>query len=114
LPRGYLKTDNERANRLKELGRFEMNYQNSTKGIFGRNITRTEFLQNNPAHYPKLNRVIVEPRFNKQINYPKQQNPIKYNMERPKKNPSTNPQNKIQQTPRQKQNEINNARPRKH
>ena len=113
LPRGYLKTDNERVNRLKELGRFEMNYQNSTKGIFGRNITRTEFLKNNPAHYPKLNRVIVEPRFNKQINYPKQQNPIKYNMERPNRNPSTNPQNKIQQVPRQKQNEINNSRPRK-
>jgi hypothetical protein len=80
LPRGYLRISENRQTRIKELGRFEMNYHDNTKGVFGKNITRTEFLQNNPTYYPNLNSVITQPSFNKRINYPPQQAPIRFNM----------------------------------
>ncbi|MGZ3862134.1 MAG: hypothetical protein ACXVPN_11460 [Bacteroidia bacterium] len=80
LPKGYFKPDGQRAGRIKELGRFEMDYHNSTKGVFGRNISRPEFLQNNSNYYPHLNQVISQPRFNKPITYPQQLNPLRFNM----------------------------------
>ena len=80
LPNGYFKADAQRAERIKELGKFEMDYHNSTKGVFGRNITRPEFLQNNTAYYPHISPVINQPHFNTPINYPKQQNSPRFNM----------------------------------
>ena len=113
LPKGYLNSDVNRPNRIKELGRFEMNYQSNTKSIFGRNITRSEFLQNNSNYYPQLNPVINQSRFNQRINYPKQQSPIKYNMEQPRNSPSHNQQNKNRREPSQKMIERNSAKPRR-
>ena len=112
LPKGYLNADNNRPKRIKELGRFEMNYQSSTKGVFGRNITRSEFLQNNPNYYPNLNPVIKQSRFNQRINYPKQQNPIKYNMEQPKRAPTNLPQNKPRRGSTPKNTQENTKRKR--
>ena len=112
LPKGYLNSDVNRPNRIKELGRFEMNYQSNTKSIFGRNITRSEFLQNNSNYYPQLNPVINQSRFNQRINYPKQQSPIKYNMEQPQNSPSLNQKNKNRREPTQKMGEGNKAKPR--
>jgi hypothetical protein len=80
LPRGYFNADPLRPTRIKELGKFEMDYHNNTKGVFGKNITRPEFLQNNGSYYPHINPVINQPRFNKSIIYPQQQNPVKFNM----------------------------------
>lgn len=99
LPKGYLNSDGNRQNRIKELGRFEMNYHNNTKGIFGRNITRSEFLQNNAGYYPQLNSAISQPHFNQRVIYPKQQGLIKFNMEQPRNysNPSNRTRNNIQQ-----------------
>lgn len=83
LPIGYLAPDSKRQERIKELGRFEMDYHNNTKGVFGRNLTRSEFLKNNSNYYPRINPVIKQRSFNQPINYPKQQNPIKFNMGKP-------------------------------
>jgi hypothetical protein len=85
LPKGYFNPDPQRSGRIKELGKFEMDYHNSTKGVFGRNISRPEFLQNNSNFYPHLNPVMAQPRFNKPITYPQQQNPIRFNMGTPVK-----------------------------
>ena len=87
LPRDYFKGDVQRPSRIKELGKFEMDYHNNTKGIFGKNITRSEFLQNNSNYYPHINQVITEPRFNKPITYPQQQNPVRFNMGVPSESP---------------------------
>jgi len=84
LPKGYFNKDASRPQRIKELGRFEANYHNSTKGVFGKNLTRAEFLRNNPDHYPAMKQVIHEPRFNQPVKYPQQQNPVKFNMEKTK------------------------------
>lgn len=81
LPGGYLKADAQRPERIKELGKFEMDYHNSTKGVFGRNMTRPEFLQNNANYYPHINPVISQPRFNAPINYPQQQSTPRFNMQ---------------------------------
>ena len=83
LPNGYLKADAQRPERIKELGKFEMDYHNNTKGVFGRNISRPEFLQNNASYYPHINPVISQPHFNQPIHYPQQQNPVRFNMNVP-------------------------------
>ncbi|MFI5148180.1 MAG: hypothetical protein ACHQRM_00490 [Bacteroidia bacterium] len=83
LPSGYFNPDASRAARVKELGKFEMNYHNSTKGVFGRNITRSEFLQHNASSYPRMKPAITQPRFNQPIHYPSQQNTPRFNMGRP-------------------------------
>jgi hypothetical protein len=93
LPKGYLNSDGNRQNRIKELGRFEMNYHNNTTGIFGKNITRSEFLQNNSSYYPHLNSVISQPHFDQRVIYPKQQGPVKFNMDQP--NNYYNPSNRM-------------------
>jgi hypothetical protein len=80
LPKGYFNNDSQRPERIKEFGKFEMDYHNNTKGVFGKNITRPEFLQNNAGYYPHINPVINQPRFNKPIIYPQQQNPVKFKM----------------------------------
>jgi hypothetical protein len=83
LPSGYFHPDAQRPQRIKELGKFEMDYHNSTKGMFGRNITRSEFLKNNPNYYPHMSPAVNQPHFDQRINYPQQQNPVKFNMNRP-------------------------------
>jgi hypothetical protein len=83
LPRGYLNADPQRAERIKELGKFEMDYHNNTKGLFGKNISRPEFLQNNKSYYPHISPVINQPHFNRPINYPHQQSPQRFNMDAP-------------------------------
>lgn len=79
LPKGYFHADPQRPQRIKELGKFEMDYHNTTKGVFGRNITRPEFLQSNPNYYPHLNPVINQPHFNRPITYPQQQSTPHFN-----------------------------------
>jgi hypothetical protein len=79
LPKGYFNGDAQRPQRIKELGKFEMDYHNSTKGVFGKNITRPEFLRNNPEHYPNINPVLNQPQLNRPVKYPQQQNPVKFN-----------------------------------
>jgi len=86
LPKGYFNADAQRPERIKELGKFEMDYHNSTKGVFGKNISRPEFLQNNANYYPHINTVINQPRFNKPITYPQQQSPVRFNMGLPNGN----------------------------
>ena len=81
LPNGYFKADVQRPERIKELGKFEMDYHNSTKGVFGRNMTRPEFLQNNATYYPHISQVINQPHFNAPINYPQQQSTTRFNMQ---------------------------------
>lgn len=88
LPKGYLRADANRQTRIKEYGKFEMNYHDNTKGVFGRNITRPEFLQNNPNYYPNLRPALKQRTFNQQIKYPAQQNPARFNMGRPVKMPT--------------------------
>ena len=83
LPKGYFHPDVDRRARIKELGKFELDYHNNTKGVFGKNISRSDFLKNNADYYPRLKPVIKQPHFNKTIEYPKQQNPIKFNMGKP-------------------------------
>jgi hypothetical protein len=97
LPRGYLKQDAQRPQRIKELGRFEMDYHNNTKGLFGRNISRTDFLKNNSEYYPRLKPVIQQPSFNQPIKYPEQQTQPRFDM-----TPKVKPQ--PQQAPIQRQN----------
>lgn len=80
LPNGFFNNDPKRPERIKELGRFEMDYHNSTKGVFGKNITRSEFLKNNPQYYPHINPAINQPRFNQPIKYPTPEGPRKFNM----------------------------------
>lgn len=84
LPKGYFNADPQRPQRIKELGKFEMDYHNSTKGVFGKNISRPEFLKNNPVHYPNISPVLKQPQINKPVKYPQQQNPVKFNMEKPR------------------------------
>jgi hypothetical protein len=83
LPKGYLNADPQRADRIKELGKFEMDYHNNTKGLFGKNISRPDFLQNNKNYYPHISPVINQSHFNQPISYPHQQNPIRFNMDAP-------------------------------
>jgi len=86
LPKGYLNADAQRPSRIKELGKFEMDYHNNTKGVFGKNISRPEFLKNNRDYYPHLNPALNKPGLNKRIEYPQQQNPQKFNMGQPRRN----------------------------
>jgi len=81
LPKDYFKADAQRPERIKELGKFEIDYHNNTKGFFGGNISRPEFLQNNASYYPHISPVMNQSHFNQPINYPHQQNPIRYNMD---------------------------------
>ena len=60
-----------------------MDYHNNTKGLFGKNISRPEFLQNNKSYYPHISPVINQPHFNRPINYPHQQSPQRFNMDAP-------------------------------
>ncbi len=96
LPKDYFRADAQRPERIKELGKFEMDYHNNTKGLFGRNISRPEFLQNNASYYPHINPVINQPHFNQPIHYPQQQNPVRFNMN----TPGIRGGNIIQQMPR--------------
>ena len=89
LPKSYLDANPQRPQRIKELGKFEMDYHNNTKGVFGKNISRPEFLKNNASYYPQLNPALNKPDLNKRIEYPKQQSPQKFNMGVPHRN--TNP-----------------------
>ncbi len=80
LPKGYFNNDANRQSRIKELGKFEMDYHNNTTGIFGKNISRPEFLKNNSQYYQHLSPAINQPHFNQPIRYPAQQNPVRFNM----------------------------------
>jgi len=114
LPVGYFKHDADRKNRIQELGRFEMNYLNSTKSVFGRNISRSDFLQNNANFYPHLNPVIKQPQFNNRIRYPKQKTPTPFNLElppSPQSQPINKPKNRSEKPTIQKNN--SQSKPRK-
>ncbi len=115
LPMGYFKPDNNRKNRIQELGRFEMNYLNSTKSVFGRNISRSDFLQNNSNFYPHVNPVIKQPQFNNRIRYPKQKTPTPFNLEQPvtpQSTPINKPKNRTDRPAMQKNNTPNKPRKR--
>lgn len=55
LPKNFLAADAKRPDRLKEFGKFEMEYAKS-----GKDMTRDEFLKANAASYPSIRPVLNE------------------------------------------------------
>jgi len=105
LPRGYLNQDAQRPERIKELGRFEMDYHNNTKGMFGKNLTRPQFLRNNRNYYPRLNPVIKQRNFDQPIKYPRQESQPKSDMQQhQRQTPAPHPRSSPPRAPLQKNN----------
>lgn len=82
LPGGYFNADVQRPQRIKELGKFEMEYYNKTKGVFGKNVTRPEYLKRNRENYPNISPALRLPQISRPIQYPERRQE-KYKTDRP-------------------------------
>ncbi len=62
VPRNFFAPDAKRPDRIKELGKFEMEYEKAVMQNPGKTITRDEFIQANTNAYPNISPVLNEPR----------------------------------------------------
>ena len=81
LPKGYFNADAQRPQRIRELGKFEMEYNNATKGVLRKNVTRPEYLERNQKNYPNIRPALRQPHMNKPVEYERRQE--RHKMDRP-------------------------------
>jgi hypothetical protein len=60
LPEHFLDNDSKRPERLKEFGKFEMDYSQHTAAYPGKNISRNDFLKENKSEYKNMSGVFNE------------------------------------------------------
>lgn len=62
LPKNFFAENPERPDKIKELGKLEMDYDKAVKGSSGKPISRDEFLNSNASSYPHISPVLNEPK----------------------------------------------------
>lgn len=80
VPRNFFANDSKRPDRIKELGKLEVDYNNAIKDNPGKKITHNDFLNSNPSAYPNISPVLTESK-------PKETKPV---FEKPKEVPVYN------------------------
>lgn len=60
VPKDFFMEHDKRPEKIKEFGKFEMEYEKAVKGDPGRNITRDNFIQANAASFPYISPVLNE------------------------------------------------------
>ncbi len=62
LPRDFFANDGSRPGRIKEFGKFEIEYDKAVKENPGKTISRDDFLQENASVYPSITPKFSEPK----------------------------------------------------
>lgn len=60
LPKNFLANDPQRPGRIKEFGRFEMDYDKAAASDPGKKLERVDYLRSNASSYPALSPVLTE------------------------------------------------------